>query len=100
MKKKIWIPVLIVLACVILVLFILSRFFTLSVGTYMGENAVVFDHLQETPIIMLNQTGNSNAFSDLHSGDRILVLHGNSLMLSDPAQMNVFVCIRLKKGAS
>lgn len=99
MKKKIWIPVAVtVLACGILAGLVFFRGFKLAAGRYVETGIVVFDHAQGNPVIMLNQTGNQNAFANLHTGDRILVLHGNSMMLSYPAQINVFACFRLQKG--
>ena len=98
MKKKIWIPVVIVLVFILLAGIVFSRFVTMAIGTYIENGVVVFDRSQENPVVMLNQTGNQNAFSNLHTGDRVLVLHDNSMMLSYPAQINVFVCLRLKKG--
>ena len=34
----------------------------------------------------------------MRTGDRILVFHDGRMMLSYPAQLNVFFCIRLRKG--
>lgn len=93
MRKRI---VIILLATVCLLaagLFVISPF-TVSIGTYIAADRplIVLDKGSGEPIVM--QGGSW----DYGTGDRVLILHNGTMMLSFPAQMNVYLCIRLKKG--
>jgi len=93
MKKRVVI-ILVVASCLLAVgLFVVSPF-TFSTGIYVdaGEPIIVFDEGSAGPVVMRGRTGN------YRTGDRILILHDGTMMLSYPAQMNVFFCIRLEKG--
>lgn len=74
-------------------LFVLSPF-TFSTGTYIAADSpmIVLDGGSGEPVAM--QGGSW----DYGTGDRVLILHDGTMMLSYPAQMNVYLCIRLKKG--
>lgn len=93
MKKKV-IVIIIALICLAAAgLFALSPF-TFSTGIYIhaGEDIIVFDKGSGEPVVIRGGIGN------FRTGDRILVLHDGTMMLSYPAQMNVYFSIRLKKG--
>lgn len=93
MKKK-FIIILIALICLAAAgLFALSPF-TFSTGIYINANddIIVFDRGSGEPIVIRGRIG------DFRTGDRILILHDGTMMLSYPAQMNVYFSIRLKKG--
>lgn len=93
MKKK-FIIILIALICVAGAgLFALSPF-TFSTGIYIeaDEGIIVFDKGSGEPVVIRGRTRN------FRTGDRILVLHDGTMMLSYPAQMNVYFSMRLKKG--
>ena len=74
-------------------LFVVSPF-TFSTGIYVdaGEPIIVFDEGSVGPVVMRGRTGNYRTV------DRILILHDGTMMLSYPAQMNVYFSLRLKKG--
>lgn len=98
MRKKSWIIVIaIFIVCLGGGLFLC--FFKASTGIYIaaGSPVIVFDGGSGEPVVMLGRTGDE-MFSNLQTGDRILIIHDGTMMLSYPAQMNVRFCIRLKKG--
>lgn len=68
--------------------------FTFSTGIYVDADdpIIVFDGGSGEPVVMRGRTGS------YRTGDRILILHNGTMMLSYPAQMNVYFSIRLKKG--
>lgn len=78
---------------------LLSPFRT-DTGIYIaaGSPFILFDGGSGEPVIMLCPKGKDNMFSKLKTGDRILIVHNGTMMLSYPGQMNVYFCIRLKKG--
>ena len=93
MKKRVVI-ILVVASCLLAVgLFVVSPF-TFSTGIYVdaGEPIIVFDRGSGEPIVIRGRIG------DFRTGDRILILHDGTMMLSYPAQMNVYFSLRLKKG--
>ena len=93
MKKRVVI-ILVVASCLLAVgLFVVSPF-TFSTGIYVdaGEPIIVIDEGSAGPVVMRGRTGN------YRTGDRILILHDGTMMLSYPAQMNVYFSLRLKKG--
>ncbi|HBA46327.1 MAG TPA: hypothetical protein DCZ91_00700 [Lachnospiraceae bacterium] len=63
-----------------------------------GSPFILFDGGSGEPVIMLCPEGKDNMLSKLKTGDKILIVHNGTMMLSYPAQMNVYFCIRLKKG--
>lgn len=68
--------------------------FTFSMGTYIAADSpvILLDGGSGEPIVM--RGGNW----DYRTGDKVLILHNGTMMLSYPAQMSVYFCIRLKKG--
>lgn len=68
--------------------------FRFSTGIYIAADSpvILLDKGSGEPIVM---QGGSWAYQ---TGDRVLILHNGTMMLSYPAQMNVYFCIRLKKG--
>lgn len=99
-KKRIIVLVVgVFLAAVIAGLLVLSPFRT-DTGIYIaaGSPFILFDRGSGEPVIMLCPEGKDNMFSKLKTGDKILIVHNGTMMLSYPAQMNVYFCIRLKKG--
>ncbi len=88
--------VIIIVAAVCLLaagLFVLSPF-TFSTGIYIAADSpiIVFEQGSGEPVVIHGRIGN------YQTGDRILILHDGTMMLSYPAQMNVYFSIRLKKG--
>lgn len=100
-KRMIVLRVVVLLAGFSAVLLILSPFRT-GTGIYIaaGSPFILFDGGSGEPVAMLYPEGKDSMFSKLKTGDRILVVHNGTMMLSYPAQMNVYFCIRLKKGAA
>lgn len=101
MRKKgiILTTVVLGLAALLAGAFILSPFQT-GTGIYIAADStpfIVFDNGSGEPVIMLCGD-RDDMFSKLNTGDRILIVHSGAMMLSYPAQMGVFFCIRLKKG--
>ena len=68
--------------------------FRFSTGIYIAADSplILMDGGSGEPVVMLGRTG------DFRTGDHVLILHNGTMMLSYPAQMNVYFCIRLKKG--
>ena len=95
MRKKLWI-VAPILVLVFLGAGILRHLFKADTVIYIdaGEPIIIFDRGE--PVVMLGRK--EGMFSGLRTGDRILILHDGTMMLSYPAQMSVHFCIRLKKG--
>lgn len=104
MRKKIWFMIPIILILIVLLLsagiFFAGILFKMDTGIYIGADSpfILFDHGSGEPVMMLGPEGKSGMFSGLRTGDRILIGHNGTMMLSYPAQINVFFCIRLKKG--
>nr|WP_304954891.1 hypothetical protein [uncultured Acetatifactor sp.] len=93
MRKRI-VAILTALVCLLAAgLFLLGpiRFGT---GTYIAADSpmILLDGGAGEPVVMWGRTGN------FQTGDRVLILHNGTMMLSYPAQMSVYFCIRLKKG--
>lgn len=98
MRKKVLIVILAIF-CLLMVVLLVWQPFKFSTGIYIAAESpiILFDNGSGEPVVMLGRTGDE-MFADLQTGDRILILHDGTMMLSYPAQMNVFFCIRLKKG--
>lgn len=76
-----------------------SHGFSFSVGRYLAaDNAGHLLILENSPISMGNRTKDEHLFSDLSSGDEILVLH-DGIAESYPGQTGVYFCLRLKDGS-
>lgn len=95
MKKKVVAIIIAVICLAAAGLFVLSPF-TFSTGTYIAADSpmIVLDQGSGEPIVM-----NGGPW-DYQMGDKVLILHDGSMMLSYPAQMSVYFSIRLKKGDS
>lgn len=100
-KRMVVLLVVVLLAGFSAVLLILSPFRT-DTGIYIAADSpfILFDKGSGEPVVMLYPEGKGSMFSKLKTGDRILIVHNGAMMLSYPAQMNVYFCIRLKKGAA
>lgn len=102
MRKKVWLIISAAVLDIVLLLagVVVRRISPWDTGVYIAADApfIVFDNGSGEPVIMLPPEGKGDMFARLQTGDRILVFHSNAMMLSYPAQMNVFFCIRLKKG--
>lgn len=74
--------------------------FRFATGTYIAAESpfLLFDGGSGEPVVMVNGTGKEDAFAKLRTGDKVLVVHNGTMMLSYPAQMDIYFCIRLKKG--
>lgn len=55
-------------------------------GVYISEKT-------NSPVVML---GNTKFIGSLETGDKIIVVHDKSIMLSYPAQANAYLCIKIK----
>lgn len=99
-KKGIIILMIVLCAAVLLGGLLFFSLFQADTGIYIGADSpfILFDHGSGEPVIMLPPKGKESMFSKLSTGDRILIIHNGTMMLSYPAQMNVYFCIRLKKG--
>lgn len=99
MRKKGWL-IAAGMVCVLVGGIILRSPLHADTGIYIdaGESFVVFEGGSGEPVVMRSGQGNDKMFRKLQTGDRILVFHDGTMMLSYPAQMNILFCIRLKKG--
>lgn len=99
MRKKMLISVGLMVVCVLAAALFIWRPLKASTGIYIaaGSPIIVFDGGSGEPVVMQGRKGDE-MFSNLQTGDRILIFHDGTMMLSYPAQMNVFFCTRLKKG--
>lgn len=99
MRKKVLIAAGLIEVCVLAAVLLIWQPLKASTGTYIaaGSPVIVFDGGSGEPVVMLGRTG-SEMFSNLQTGDRILIIHDGTMMLSYPAQMNVRFCVRLRKG--
>ena len=99
MGRKVLIGVLI-LGCAVAAVLLIWRPLKAGTGIYIaaGSPIILFDGGSGEPVVMQGRTGDEDMFGGLETGDRILIFHDGTMMLSYPAQMNVFFCIRLEKG--
>ncbi len=101
MKKKILIPLCIVLALVLLavvgLLYMNANSLGFSVGRYLSANGSHMMILDNSPIVMSNRTDNEALFSKLSDGDKILVLH-NGIEESYPGGTGVHAVFKLSDG--
>jgi len=104
MKKKKVAVIFAILGILIIVGFAGAAFLKsrgmLQTGTVvLSEGSCIFlsDDTRE-PVIIYNQTRNQELFAKLGSGDRVLILGDGTMMLSYPAQMNIYFCLRLDSG--
>lgn len=101
MKRKGWlIAAVSVLLCILMgVMWFLNPAYA-GVGFYIAaeEPMVAFQGRYGEPVVMRSSEEYCKRFQKLHTGDKILVFHDGRMMLSYPAQLNVHLCIRLRKG--
>lgn len=102
MKKKVLAAACILAGiCFIGVAAVLLYIFTPAVGTYInagGSPAVLLDSAPTTPVLMESQAGDNGMFAGLQTGDRVVIVHDNIMLLNYPEQLRVYLCIRLRKG--
>lgn len=93
MRKPVVITIVAVIGLLAVGLFALSPF-TFSTGIYIAADSpmIVFEQGSGEPVVIHGRIGN------FQTGDRILIVHDGTMMLSYPAQMNVYFSICLKKG--
>ncbi len=101
MKKKILIPICILLALVLLavcaILYMNANSLGFSVGRYLSANGSHMVILDNSPIVMSNRTDNEKLFSKLSDGDEILVLH-NGIEESYPGGTGAYAVFKLSDG--
>ena len=103
MKKKRWmIPVGIiaafVLLCAVGLWYMASNTLGFSVGRCLiADNGSYMLIRDKSPIVMSNVKGNESLFSDLETGDKILVLH-NGIDESYPGRTGAYWCMKLDDG--
>ena len=103
MKKKILIPVCIVLSILIVLsaasVFVVSRYsLSASRGLYLSaENDTPMMIQMNSPIQLKNLTDNKNLFTDLTDGDEILVIH-DGIQESYPGATGVYAVFKLTDG--
>lgn len=102
MKRKGWLTAaaVSVLLCILMGVMWFLKPVHADVGFYIAaeEPMVVFRGRYWEPVVMRSSAENRRRFQKLHTGDKILVFHDGRMMLSYPAQLNVYLCIRLRKG--
>ncbi len=102
MKKKIWIPLCIVLALILLIgsglLYMSAKSLDFSVGRVLSASSSMMLVLDNSPIQMSNHTGNENLFAKLTDGDKVLVLH-DSIAESYPGKTGVYAIFKLSDGS-
>ncbi len=93
MRKRIVIVLLAAVCILVAGLFVLSPF-RFGTGIYIAADSpmILLDNGSGEPVVM---HGGSR---DYQTGDKVLILHNGTMMLSYPAQMSVYLCVRLKKG--
>ncbi|MBQ8804611.1 MAG: hypothetical protein IJZ53_13365 [Tyzzerella sp.] len=99
-KKKIWIPILIVFGILVFGLFIMYRY---SLGITVGRCLVAVDGSyllvdDNSPTKISNCSSNEELFSNLKTGDKILVVH-DGVNESYPGQTGAYFCLRLGGGS-
>ncbi len=102
MKRRKWLTAAAVSALLCVLMGVIWFLVPVQAGTgfYIAaeEPMVVFLGRYGEPVVMRSSEGRRKMFQKLRTGDRILVFHDGRMMLSYPAQLNVFFCIRLRKG--
>ena len=102
MRRKKWLAAaaVVVLLCILVGGILLWGPVRVNTGIYIeaGEPMVVFPGGSGEPVVMRCGRDNDKMFGKMRTGDKILVFHDGRMMLSYPAQMNVFFCLRLKRG--
>lgn len=102
MKKKTRIIVAAAFSCLLLLFagVLLWSPFQAATGIYInaGSPVIVFDKGSGEPVVLLASGRKEGMFANLRTGDRVLIVHNGTMMLSYPAQMNAYFCFRLKKG--
>ena len=93
MRKRIVIVLLAAVCILAAGLFALSPF-RFGTGIYIAADSpmILLDNGSGEPVVMY---GGSWGYQ---TGDKVLILHNGTMMLSYPAQMSVYLCIRLKRG--
>ena len=102
MKKKILIPIAILVAILILAACILGFMMGRSLGfstgrcivTSSGSYLILMDN---SPVSMSNSSGNADLFADLQTGDEILILH-DGIQETYPGRTGVYFCKKLSSG--
>lgn len=101
MKKKVLATTCILAGiCLIGAAAVLLHIFTPALGVYInagGSPAVLLDSAT-TPVLMESQVGDNGMFAGLQTGDRVVIVHDNIMLLNYPEQLRVYLCIRLRKG--
>ena len=101
MNKKIFIPICIVFALILLAIsglwYMESNSIGLSVGRVLYTNNSVMLIRENSPIRMSNLSDNEKLFDKLTDGDKIFVVH-TGIAESYPAQTGVYSIIKLADG--
>lgn len=103
MKKKVFIPLIMIAVILILIggifCFMTARSMSVSTGrcivTTNGSYMILLDN---SPVSMSNRSGNESLFSELKTGDEILVLH-DGIQETYPSGTGVYYCRRLEEGS-
>ncbi len=104
MKKKTVAVVLSILGIVLLTgfgafAFLKGQGHILTGRVFMSEGTCIFiSDATGEPVVIHNQTKNQDLFAGFLTGDRVLVVGDGTMMLSYPAQMNVYFALRLGGG--
>lgn len=105
-KKKIWIPLLsvllisVVLGMGVILILVMHKY---SLGITVGRCLIAIDGSyllvdDNSPIEISNCSSNEELFSDLKTGDKILVVH-NGVNESYPARTGAYFCMRIGSGS-
>ena len=102
MKKKWLIPIVIIAVLLLLggaaVFYMASHSMSFSSGRcIVASNGSYMILLDNSPVTMSNCSGNEDLFSDIKTGDEILILH-DGIQETYPGGTGVYYCKRLNEG--
>ena len=65
----------------------------------LGEERYLIIHSDNGATIMSNRTDDETLFDNFQTGDRVIIKHGSSILLSDPSQTGVYGIMRIRRGS-
>ena len=102
MKKKLWIPIILVLVLLLAAVGVLRYLSAHSLGISVGRVLHAGDSVMlikgSSPIEMTDRRGEDSRLSALSDGDKILVLH-DGILETYPGRTGVYAVIRLSEGS-
>lgn len=96
MKKKILIGVCIGVIILIAVILFTTNVFkhTVATGICLVTDNNVIVIVDESPMVISNQSSNKNLFADLQTGDKVIITH-DGVNVTYPAQTGVYKLVKI-----